>query len=38
MAGDAVRGLPPGARDQGAMVRAADVVLGWTVLDGRGVA
>jgi len=38
MAGDTVRGVPPGARDHGSMVRAADVVLGWTVLDRRGAA
>jgi MinD-like ATPase involved in chromosome partitioning or flagellar assembly len=38
MAGDAVRGVPPGAREHGSMVRAADVVLGWTVVDRRGAA
>ena len=38
MAGDSVRGVPPGARDHGSTVRAADVVLGWAVLDRRGAA
>jgi hypothetical protein len=38
LVGDLVRGVPPGARGHGAMARAADVVLGWTVLDRRGAA
>jgi MinD-like ATPase involved in chromosome partitioning or flagellar assembly len=38
LAGDVLRGVPPGAREHGSMVRAADVVLGWTVLDRRGAA
>jgi MinD-like ATPase involved in chromosome partitioning or flagellar assembly len=36
--GDIARGVPPGAREHGAMVRVADVVLGWSVLDRRGAA
>jgi MinD-like ATPase involved in chromosome partitioning or flagellar assembly len=36
--GDLVNGVPPGSRGRGPLVRAADDVLGWVVLSGRGVA
>lgn len=35
---DLAHGIPPGARGSGPVVRAADEVLGWTLLDRRGVA
>lgn len=35
---DLVHGIAPGSRGRGAVVRAADDVLGWAVLDGREVA
>jgi hypothetical protein len=38
LAADLVRGLAPGSRANGALVRAADEVLSWAVLDRRGVA
>jgi MinD-like ATPase involved in chromosome partitioning or flagellar assembly len=38
LAADLVHGLAPGSRANGALVRAADEVLGWAVLDRRGVA
>lgn len=38
LAGDLAHGVPPGARGSGPAVRAADEILGWALLDRRGVA
>jgi septum formation inhibitor-activating ATPase MinD len=38
LAGDLLHGLAPGTRSAGPVVRAADEVLGWVVLDRRGAA
>jgi MinD-like ATPase involved in chromosome partitioning or flagellar assembly len=36
--GDLAHGVAPGSRGSGAVVRAADEILGWALLDRRGVA
>jgi secretion/DNA translocation related CpaE-like protein len=38
VAADLVHGVAPGARSNGPLTRAADDILGWATLDGRGAA